>query len=75
MTSTFVVKFGHKNLKKSPSCFDKSADLLSKRQNKREIFSNFVAFSQCLNFTSKIFEESEKNILIWGKIWKNVEKN
>ena len=40
-----------KNLKKSPSCFDKSADLLSKHQNKREISSNFVAFSQCLNFT------------------------
>ena len=34
-----------KNLKKSPSCFAKSADLLSERQNKREIFSNFVAFS------------------------------
>ena len=41
---------GHTNLKKSPSHFDKSADLLSKHQNKREIFfSNFVAFSQCLN--------------------------
>ena len=41
---------GHKNLKKSPSCLDKSGDLLNKRQNKRDFFSNLVAFSQCLNF-------------------------
>ena len=41
---------GHKNLKKSSSFFDKSADLLSKRQNKRKIFSNFVAFSEYMNF-------------------------
>ena len=36
----------HKNLKKkSPSCFDKSADLLSKRQNKREIFCGLLTMS------------------------------
>jgi uncharacterized protein (DUF2141 family) len=40
-----VIKFNFSekaNLKKSPPCFDKSADyLLGKRQNKREIFFKF----------------------------------
>ena len=35
---------------KIPSCLDKSANLLSKHQNKRKIFSNFVAFSEYMNF-------------------------
>ena len=62
---------GHKNLKKSPACFDESADLLSKHQNKREIFSNFVAFSQCLNFKNLQFHEifikhSYSSYFVWG---------
>ena len=48
---------GNKNLKLSSTCFDKSADLLSKRQNKRKIVSNFVAFSQCHNFNPISFYE------------------
>ena len=45
---------GYKNLKKSFSCFDKSADFLSKHQNEREISFNFVAFSQCLYLRSNL---------------------
>ena len=64
---------GHKNLKKSPSCFDKSADLLSKSQNKREIFSNFVAFSQCPNFNSinKTEKSCTYSVIILRKIYTN----
>ena len=39
---------GHTNLKKSPICFDVTE--LTEHLNKWEIFSNFVAFSQYLNF-------------------------
>ena len=45
-----VVKFGlfekHKNLKKFPHGFDKSADLLSKRQTMRKIFFQIICASQ-----------------------------
>ena len=47
----FRLSENHTKFEKNlPLGFDKSADLLSKRQNKREIFSNFVAILQCLNF-------------------------
>ena len=42
----------HTNFEKNlPHGFDKSADLLSKRQNHKEVFSNYVCFSKSLNFT------------------------
>ena len=44
---------GHKNLKTSPSCFTKSADLLSKYQNKRGIFfklCGLLTMSQLYNY-------------------------
>ena len=48
-------RFSEKTTKfeKSPPCFDLK---LSKRQNNWEIFSNFVAFSQYLNFTNVFFQ-------------------
>ena len=41
---------GHKNLKKYPTCFDTTEWKQLFCQKMWEIFSNFVAFSQCLNF-------------------------
>ena len=39
------------NLKKNPTCFDKTAVFTQQCQNKREIFFQiFVAFSEKLNF-------------------------
>ena len=52
-----------KNLKKSPTWFEKTfhlnLTLLSNFKKKWEIFSIFLAFSQCLNFTE------ERNCLVW----------
>ena len=54
----FYVKFGlsekHTKFEKNlPHGFDKSADLLSKRQNHEEdFFSNYVCFSKSLNFNN-----------------------
>ena len=36
--------------------------ILSKRQNRREIFSNFVAFSQYLNFTYILFTQGFRRL-------------
>ena len=44
----------HKIWKNHPYGFDKSADLLSKRQNHMEDFSSYVCFSKSLNFKSWI---------------------
>ena len=41
---------GHKIWKKSPTCFDKTDVFTQYRQNKWEIFSSFVAFSEKLDF-------------------------
>ena len=38
------------NLKKSPTCFDKTAVFTQECQNKGEIFSNFVAYLEKLDF-------------------------
>ena len=48
--------------KNLPHGFDKSADLLNKRHNKREIFSNSMVLSQCLNFTALCIQWSN---LVW----------
>ena len=46
----------HKIWKNLLHGFEKSADLLSKRQNhKEDFFSNYVCFSNCLNFNVKVF--------------------
>ncbi len=54
----------HKILKNLPRGFDKSADLLSKLQTMRKIFSNYVCFS---NFFQ---EEKEKNLCHNHCIWR-----
>ena len=41
------------DLKKSPTCSDKTADFTQSCQNKLEIFfKNFLTFSEKLNFTN-----------------------
>ena len=44
--------------KNLPNGFDKSVDLLSKRQNHEEDFSNYVCFSKSLNFNKIPFHKN-----------------